>query len=764
MKRAKAIFGASISLLFLGALLFSACTNIFGPPEQPGENGRGGVTIRIAGDPPIRTLYPDAEFTKYTLEFSHATSSHAPVELTGGEISVVLTGLDDGVWTVTAKGYITIDIDGDGPTPADEFEAARGTGTISVSSGAAAPVTIDLGADMETDLNSDSVPDPGYLSWNISIPGDAGIQEARLIFIRPSDYVTVANWDLLSNPADRQGIQTLAPGYYRVHLWVFNGYQDIGHTEIAAVYSNMETTVNYTFDGADFVPTVKMSGTVTLNDTTDVEEITITGQSNSSLHIQSNPVTVTGPGNYTWEICAPKLSASTRFDFAVWVSYTDDNSIYIDTGVYDTLSNSNVPDIDLGTVSAAAVTIGGSISFTGIDQRPEFINIYSDSVNNGRGYQVDLGYITHGGEATGTWSMKVPAELAGAQAEFSLYIQQIGGTYVEKSLGTKEIPSTDTLNISFPPVDLSTSGPSDIITLSGHIDFKVNNVTPSIMSLMAFSSPDWSEMNFLGMNPIYPSGNWTITMDAPDTPITVYFWVRVQDTSGNVRLYDTGETQPNVYQTDIPHIELGQVYKTLITLSGTVSGTVDEDVPAGCSIVAWIADENKVLGHAEAESNGSWSMEVEAPSISKIVSFMVAPVVGNIQIVKRLGSTYDRTVFNTPVSGIDLTGLAITTKTISVNITNGGNPAPGSVVICNSQVVPTDLNSEAAMALKTIAMTVVEEGDPGLSTWSVKVPDDTGDMYFMVQLIVNYNYASTSPVSGNTVTLDLLEDMTLLMP
>ena len=111
MKYIKAGFGVLVSLLFLGLLLFSGCTNIFAPPEQPGGNNRGGVTISIAGEPPVRTLYPAAEFTKYTLDFSHAASSHAQVVLTGGESSVVLDDLADGEWAVTAKGYVSIDID-----------------------------------------------------------------------------------------------------------------------------------------------------------------------------------------------------------------------------------------------------------------------------------------------------------------------------------------------------------------------------------------------------------------------------------------------------------------------------------------------------------------------------------------------------------------------------------------------------------------------------------------------------------------------------
>jgi hypothetical protein len=127
-------------------------------------------------------------------------------------------------------------------------------------------------------------------------------------------------------------------------------------------------------------------------------------------------------------------------------------------------------------------------------------------------------------------------------------------------------------------------------------------------------------------------------------------------------------------------------------------------------------------------------------------------------------------VYNSDVSGIDLTGLAITTKTVHVNITNNGStPVPGYVYICNSQVVAADMNSDSAMWLKVIAMPMNEDEDIGggpvsvPSSWDLKVPSDTGDMYFFV-ITGPDGYASTTPVSGSTVTLDLSAMTPLIVP
>jgi hypothetical protein len=261
-----------------------------------------------------------------------------------------------------------------------------------VSGGTADPVTIDLNAAMDGSVN-------GYLSWDIDIPDDPGIQEARASITRLSDNVTLTDLDLLTTPASR-GIQELTSGYYLVRLSVFNGYQRVGHTEVAAVYSNMETTANYTFTGADFVPAVKMSGTVNLTGTSgsDVQNINIIARNNSGLDMQSRSVMVdSGDGSYNWEIytAAGETPSQTRFE--VEVVYTGPtNSITINTGKTIDLGNSDVPGIDLGMVNVTPVTIGGTIHFTGIPQDLDYINIYGNSVNNGQGYKVSLGPLPAG--------------------------------------------------------------------------------------------------------------------------------------------------------------------------------------------------------------------------------------------------------------------------------------------------------------------------------------------------------------------------------
>jgi hypothetical protein len=324
-------------------------------------------------------------------------------------------------------------------------------------------------------------------------------------------------------------------------------------------------------------------------------------------------------------------------------------------------------------------------------------------------------------------------------------------------------------NIS--PIDLG-AVVFNIITLDGHIDFKINGATPSNMRLELRSSSGPGGYGDLGGTRINSTtGNWSITMNALASSTTVYFYVLVND---NGRTYDTGQWR-TVHQLSISDIELGQVYKTTITLSGTVSGTVDGGSPDGYMLAAYIAGENTVIGNTNVAPSGDWSMEVEPLASSNIVSFIAASVVGNSVIFTRLPSTYDKPFYNTSVSGINLTGLAITTKTIQFNITSNGTTAvPGYMYVCHSPIVPADIMSGGdAMWLKVITVPMGEDSsDPGddgggsiPSSWTLKVPSDTSSVYFFVMTASGEYYASTAPtsVSGTPipVTLDLSSsDMT----
>jgi hypothetical protein len=361
---------------------------------------------------------------------------------------------------------------------------------------------------------------------------------------------------------------------------------------------------------------------------------------------------------------------------------------------------------------------------------------------------------------SGQWTMLVESFSPAQPLYFTLGLSQrtaAGYINVSKRTGISRTVS------DVPMSNINLNSNFNIVTLSGHIDFQINGLTPPDMWLQVHSEPDKSSSNFLGGCAIDPEGNWTLAMDmdVANLPITVYFWVGVQDDDE----YETGQSL-EVYSDEVSNIELGEVHKNFITLSGTVSGTIDGSPPDACMVAAYIADEDKVLGNASVGEEGEWSIELEALDSPKTVSFIVAPIVGNNVIVKRLPSSYNRMVHTASVPGINLTGpeLAITTKTITVNITsNGTTPAPGVVCIGDSPVDASDMEDggEDAMwskviSMPTIMMDIKDNLDKFSPTWSLKVPSDTSDVYFFTMTELGVHTA-TSPVSSDTtpVTLNL---------
>jgi hypothetical protein len=404
------------------------------------------------------------------------------------------------------------------------------------------------------------------------------------------------------------------------------------------------------------------------------------------------------------------------------------------------------------TLSGSAVsTVNGIPIILGPDSDHISVNAFSKGAFSGS----SLGYTSV--DDSGQWTMLIEPFSSPQEIYFTLGLSHstaAGYTSVSKRTEVSRTVS------NFPIPDINLNSNFNIVTLSGHIDFQINGQPPPDMWLQVHSEPDKSSSNFLGSCAIDPEGNWTLAMDmdVANLPITVYFWVGVRDDDE----YETGQSL-EVYSDEVSNIELGEVHKNFITLSGTVSSTIDGSPPNACMVAAYIADEDKVLGNAGVVGEGEWSIKLEALDSPKTVSFIVAPIVGNNVIVKRLPGV-TRTVHTASVSEIDLTGLAITTKTITVNITSDGAiPVPGVVCIGDSPVSPSDMadGGEDAMWSKVISMPAImmdikNNLDKFSPTWSLKVPSDTGNVYFFTMSTEGVHTA-TSPVSSNTtpVTLNL---------
>jgi uncharacterized repeat protein (TIGR02543 family) len=218
-----------ITMLLCALLVLAGCSNIMAPPQQQ-ENG---LKITVSGDvTDSRTLYPHANFSKYVLSFS-GPESHADITLENGENSALVNDLVNGSWIITAKGYVMIN--------GNEYEAAAGSAPVTIGSGPHPVVNISLSARQDGDK--------GFFSYSVNFPLSRVTNNASLqiySYYGESEYI----YNLFDDPS---GSIQLTPGYYLMHIRLYNDYQLAGVTEIVHIYSNMETRADYTFTDADFI-------------------------------------------------------------------------------------------------------------------------------------------------------------------------------------------------------------------------------------------------------------------------------------------------------------------------------------------------------------------------------------------------------------------------------------------------------------------------------------------------------------------------------
>jgi hypothetical protein len=119
-----------------------------------------------------------------------------------------------------------------------------------------------------------------------------------------------------------------------------------------------------------------------------------------------------------------------------------------------------------------------------------------------------------------------------------------------------------------------------------------------------------------------------------------------------------------------------------------------------------------------------------------------------------LPSAYDRPVYNAPISGINLTGLSFTTKTITVNITsNGSTPIPGAIIPLRG--IPDA--SAFAGAAPYHMMYISPDFETFQTSWTVPVfTTAPAQMYFVVVTTDGHYYVTPNlSDTSSAVTLDL---------
>ncbi|MCL2066888.1 MAG: hypothetical protein FWG99_05440 [Treponema sp.] len=314
-----------------GILLLAGCDNVFSPISANSGN-QDGLTISVSDEGQgARTLFPSAVFTKYELSFAGPEGSTHPQEtLTGGSNSITVYGLAEGLWTITAVGYVLID--------GIEYAAAQGSQTINIFPGSQI-INIPITASQSGN--------DGFFSYSVTFPPT--VDYADIVFYEYGTGRNEHNIDLLSQPSGM--IENLPPGYYIMRIELSDGYQIAGKTEIVHIYSNMETRAEYVFTAADFVETITLSGTVIVevNGMPINENAVVYAYKNSGWgHYLLSRININSDGTWSLKI-APYTTAETLFFWVLCHDGLDEH--LIDTGVSRSVLDANISNIELGTFS-----------------------------------------------------------------------------------------------------------------------------------------------------------------------------------------------------------------------------------------------------------------------------------------------------------------------------------------------------------------------------------------------------------------------------
>jgi hypothetical protein len=493
------------------------------------------------------TLYPATTFTKYVLNFtctSDGGQTYGPKTITSAS-AAVYDDIPNGTWSITAKGFVTIN--------GTEYEAAEGSETITID-GTDKSVGIDISAS-QSGAN-------GYLYYDIKFP-ISKVTSASLVVSQFGSNSTVAAIDLtasasgfIDSGASGSG---LAPGYYRLDVTLQNDYQRAGVTEIVHIYSNMETRAEYAYTDADFVDFITLSGTITaaMNGAASdsVYISAYTGGSNQNLgSVSISPYS----DGETWSMVIPAFESATSVVFSVDL-YDSSGSGWVSGLSPTTVQGSDVSGINL-SANYASVTLSGTIGAITVNSVPHSGYTAISAYNQNGDY---LGFANIN---SGAWSITVPAANIGATTSiyFEVYVSADGYYSLSQQIaGTTPYTGSDISGIALGNVDFTA------VTLSGTIGaITVNSVPYSGYITISAYNQNNDYLGFANIN----SGAWSIAVSASDLQNGDTISIRVAVDAGDSSVEKTAATR-TYSGSNISGIALGNVVFTTRTISGTVSNT-----------------------------------------------------------------------------------------------------------------------------------------------------------------------------------------------
>lgn len=608
--------------IVLGLLLLAGCSDIFGPASTPSA-GKGGLQITIVGTEGERTLYPQTNFSKYELEFTGDTPYESKT-LPAGDTAITLNDIPTGTWTVKATGYVSIN--------AVEYAAAEGESTITVTSGDFTSVSITLSAKQTGE--------DGFFTWQISYP--ASVKEAKVFISVSGGYSTYSGGTSHTITNGVSDSVNLDPGYYLVSIQLTTGYQIVAWTEIIHIYANMETKAVKTFTENDLTKITTLGGTAT---------ITMNGEPVDYFYgLVYRIVADHGyeywdrigdsgvyPDDGQWELSLPEIAAGTTLYLELIIpgaTYSRTIGPLTVTGAYV-----NVPI----TININTITLSGTATVTVNDERPEHVYIEARTAYGGQAGSEFVGS-TGIDLDTGYWEMQIESFDTSTEVYFEVYGYDLNGNWFDRTFPDSVISvhNTDISDIDF-TFNIAN------ITLSGTYDVKINGV-PAGGDIFVGIDGNYRAIGSTYMDADY-DGIWVFQIDGEYFGETVYISVEAWLDENN-RYQKNNVLGPIVLDnTTISSLDIS-VNFVEITLSGTASLTINGRTPTQTKVQLLLSSNSEYITETTVNSNGTWSIRLLTFDTPTELSLEVVGILDGA----RFGSAVDtRTVYNTPIAGINLT-------------------------------------------------------------------------------------------------------------
>ncbi|WP_041610990.1 beta strand repeat-containing protein [Treponema primitia] len=309
--------------LFLGCLIFSACSNMLESSNSPNSPnfsgypgtynpippGKGRVMVKIGDSSGARTLIPEdlPVFSKYELEFtapgkdSFSLSISAPLDMAGLTGSGYPVDLDSAIWSLTVTAFVSYE--------GAYLQAANNTITLDVVDGALTLQTITV----------DSLPisqgGDGLFYWNLAVSDVS--YTGTLTLAREGEGAALSK----TFPGDTlTGTAAVAAGYYVMILELTNDANKTARrAEVVHIYPGLTTNGDFSFSGGDFVAQKYLEGTLSLSDFSGpVSAITVHAYSGAGFtQMLDSVLAVDTDGTWAWKAKVPVTHRDINFLAAI---------------------------------------------------------------------------------------------------------------------------------------------------------------------------------------------------------------------------------------------------------------------------------------------------------------------------------------------------------------------------------------------------------------------------------------------------------------